>query len=237
MLPGGPCTPPLCPRSSNCRWLARCNTQQTHNHHQFSIVASKQDRVVVWASQLKDKDLPHVCAVTGAPAETWYRVRFKTVPGWAEASHALAFTQLAPLAPVLEEVTMRRARGYLPVTRHIRRQLLMVNWSIFGLLPLTLALCVAAAVVAGNLGPQSALIGPLVVAGILTILAGLIGLIGILPLVGPGGRVFARQRGHQDNPVELFHVHPAFVTAVQQLQLARAQSANLAQVPSQPNWK
>ena len=121
---------------------------------------------------------------------------------------------------------MRRARGYLPVTRRIRRRLLMVNWSIFGLLPLTLVLWIAAAVVAGNVGLQSALIGPLVVAGIVTILAGLIGLIGILPLVGPRGRVFARQRGHKDNVVELFHVHPAFVTAVQQVQLARAQSAN-----------
>ncbi len=191
----------------------------------------KGDRVVVWASQLKNKDLPHVCAVTGAPADAWYRVRFKTVPAWAEASNALAFTQLAPLAPVLEEVTMRRARGYLPVTRRIRRRLLMVSWSIFGLLPLTLVLWIAAAIVAGNLGPQSALIGPLVVAGIFTILAGLIGLIGILPLVGPRGRVFARQRGHHDNVVELFHVHPAFVSAVQQLQLARAQSASRAQVP------
>jgi len=200
-------------------------------------VTGKGDRVVVWASQLKNKDLPHVCAVTGAPADSWYRVRFKTVPAWAEASHGLELTQFALLAPVLEEVTMRRARGYLPVTRHTRRRLLVVNWGVFGFLPLTLLLWVAAGIVAGNVGTQSAFVGALVLAGIVTILAGLIGLIGILPLVGPRGKVFARQRGQPDNVVELFHVHPAFVTSVQQWQIARAQSVNEAEVPSQRNWK
>ena len=133
----------------------------------------------------------------------------------------LAFTQLHALAPVVEEVTMRRARGFVPTTRRVRRNLLFLSWSIFSLLPLTLLLWVAAAVVAGNAGPQSPWIGTFVVAGIFTIFAGLIGLIGVLPLVGPRGRVLARERGYQDNVVELFHVHPAFVLAVQRLQQAR----------------
>jgi hypothetical protein len=184
-------------------------------------MAKSHGRVFIWASQLRTKDLPHVCVVTGAPAETWYKVRFKTVPGWAEASKVLAFTQVHALAPVVEEVTMRRAHGFVPTTRRARRNLLFLSWSIFSLLPLTLMLWVAAAVVAGDAGPQSPWIGTFVVAGILTILAGLIGLIGVLPLVEPRGRVLPRERGYQDNVIELFHVHPAFVVAVQQLQQAR----------------
>ncbi len=185
-------------------------------------MAKSHGRVFIWASQLRTKDLPHVCVVTGAPAETWYKVRFKTVPAWAEASNVLAFTQLHALAPVVEEVTMRRARGFVPTTWRVRRNLLFLTWSIFSLLPLTLVIWVAAAVVAGNAGPQSPWIGAFVIAGIMTIFAGLFGLIGVLPLVGPRGRVLAREQGYQDNVVELFNVHPAFVVAVQHLQQARA---------------
>jgi len=177
---------------------------------------------LVWASQLKADDFPAVCVMTGAPAETWYKVSFKTVPGWASATNVLAFTQLHPLAPVVEEVSMRRARGHLPMTRRSRQRLLLVNWSIFGLIPVTMVLWLAAAVIGSNSGAESPWVGVLVTSGLITVVAGLIGLVVVLPLVGPAGSVFARQPGYQDNLVELRRVHPTFVAAVNQQHANRA---------------
>ncbi len=160
--------------------------------------------------------------MTGAPAETWYKVGFKTVPGWATATNLLGFTQLHPIAPVVEELSMRRAKGSLPMTRRSRQKLLLVNWSIFALIPLTLVLWGAAAVIASNSGPESTWVGVLVVSGLITVMAGLIGLVGVLPLIGPAGSVMAKGEGDHDSLVELRRVHPAFVAAVNQQHANRA---------------
>jgi hypothetical protein len=121
------------------------------------------------------------------------------------------------------------------MTSRSRRRLLLINWSIFGLIPLTLVLWVAAAVVAANFGSESPSVGALVVSGLVTVMAGLIGLVVVLPHVGPAGNVMARQRGYHDNLVELRRVHPAFVAAVNQMHAYRAaQYASQAGSPSPP---
>jgi hypothetical protein len=171
--------------------------------------------------------------MSGAPAETWYKVSFKTVPGWTGASHAAGLVGLPLLAPVLEEATMRRARGYLPMTRRSRRKLLFVNWGVFSLIPLTMVAWLAAAIIAGSGDDQSTFFGAFVVAGLVTAVAGLVGVVSVLPLVGPAGNVMARQPGHLDNLVELRRVHPAFVAAVNQSHAYRA--AQLAPEQGSPS--
>ena len=64
-----------------------------------------QDRVQVWASQLAANDFPPVCAVTGAPVETWRKFRFSTPPPWAYAF--LGLIALGPLVSIRAKVTMQ----------------------------------------------------------------------------------------------------------------------------------
>jgi hypothetical protein len=172
--------------------------------------------------------------MTGAPAETMYKVSFKSVPGWTGASHALGLAGLPLLAPVLEEATMRRARGYLPVTRRSRQRLLFVNWGVFSLIPLTMVVWLAAAILAGSGDDQSPLFGTLVVTGLITAMAGLIGVVSVLPHVGPGGNVLARQPGQHESLVELRRVHPAFVAAVNQLHANRTAQVGLVDGSASP---
>jgi hypothetical protein len=56
-----------------------------------------------------------------------------------------------------------------------------------------------------------------------------VGYLVVRPLVGPRATVMEQQPGYYDKLVELRNVHPAFVTAVNEVHQQRA--ANLPQMP------
>jgi hypothetical protein len=112
--------------------------------------ASPTDRVVVWASQLAANDFPPVCAMTGAPAETWRKFRFSTAPAWAYAFLILLCTGVGLLIVFLAMyLVSRRASGHLPLTRAASRRVGLASWIPAGALIGGVALLLAAAVVEG----------------------------------------------------------------------------------------
>jgi hypothetical protein len=177
---------------------------------------SRQDRVQVWASQLAANDFPPVCAMTGAPAETWRRFKFATPPAWAYAFSALVAVLVA-----------ERASGFLPLTRASSRLVGLARWVPRGLIigsgVIWIAIAIAAIAnvdaAAPNAGDVAGLFGFL---GVLVLVAGLVGRFVFRPLVCPRGRV-TLLAGYPDKLVELRNVHHAFVAAVTQIHQARAQ--------------
>jgi hypothetical protein len=191
---------------------------------------SRQDRVQVWASQLAANDFPPICAVTGRPAETWRKFRFATPPPW---TYALLLLILVIgilgliVAGIVQSAVSQRATGHLPLTRASSRLVGLAQWIPAGLIIGSIALwtLVAIAAIAGvDAGdPNASGFGALsIVLGILLLLAGLVGRLVVMPLVGPRARVTVLP-GYYDKLVELRHVHPAFVAAVTQIHQARAQ--------------
>jgi hypothetical protein len=189
----------------------------------WSLVS--QDRVQIWAAQLAANDFPPVCAMTGAPAETWRKFRFATPPAWAYVLLLLLCTGVGLLIiAVLMWAVSFRASGYLPLTRASRRKLALATWIPIGLIVLTVVLWIAAAIVGlGSNDPNASTIaGGLLVVGLLTFLAGVAGRLVISRIAGPRARVMERRPGQYDQIVELRNVHPAFVMAVNQMHSARA---------------
>ena len=178
------------------------------------------DRVTIWAGQLAANSFPPVCAMTGAPAETWQRFRFVTAPAWAYAFLILVVTGIG-LLPIfiLMTVVSRRASCYLPLTRASQRRVRLGTWLCVDLFILAILLWIGAGV-AASIWPDnstaSIFIGLAVFTGILSILAAAAGWLLVRPRFGPGGRVLDRPPGSQDYLVELRRVHPAFVAAITQ---------------------
>lgn len=168
-------------------------------------------KVLVWQSQLAANDFPPVCAMTGRQAETWRRFSFSTAPGWS-------FWVGGLLAAAL---TAHRAAGYLPLTKASAQNLRVMTWSFVALIPLAVVLWITAAFV------QSGTVAfGLAVFGMAAILVAVIGLGVVRRLYAPTGKVLEPQPGYYQSLVELSNVHPAFVTAVQQLQHMRAQQTS-----------
>lgn len=156
------------------------------------------DRVPVWSVQLKQRDFPPVCAMSGMPAEVWGHVRFVTAPAWVHALHLLEFTGVG-LIPVLivSAAASRRASGWLPLTRASRRKRRAVVWTATSLF--------AAGIPAAILGLGLILLAPSVHGpqadfGIRLFLVGLAGfsvgglaLVVVKPRYGPQGNVLDRR--------------------------------------------
>ncbi len=186
---------------------------------------SPPERVQVWASQLANNDFPPVCAMTGAPAETWRKFRFSTAPPWAYALLLLLCTGVGLLIVFLAMLLVsRRASGHLPLTRGSSRQVALAIWIPAGLVIATVALWVLGIVVAviSNDETGSAIASDLFIVSALPFIAGVLGWLVIKPLLGPRASVMERRGGDYDRLVELRNVHPAFVAAVQQIHQARA---------------
>jgi hypothetical protein len=180
------------------------------------LLISRQDRVQVWASQLAANDFPPVCAMTGAPAETWRKFRFATPPIWARALSILVAILVA-----------ERASGFLPLTKASSRLVGFARWVPRGMVVgsgvLWLAIGIAAAANVGATAPNAGdIAGALVFIGVLLLVGGLVGRFVVMPLVCPRGRVTVPP-GYRDKLVELRNVHPAFVAAVTQINQMRAQ--------------
>jgi hypothetical protein len=202
-------------------------------------VISRQDRVQVWASQLAANDFPPVCAMTGAPAQTWRKFRFSSPPQWAYALYVLVILGLIGMivAAVVMSAVSQRASGYLPLTRGSRRLVGLALWVPIGLMVGAVVLWTivpigaAANVDAGDTN-AGGVAGIVLLVGALLLVAGLIGRLVVTPLVCPRARVIV-QPGYYDKLVEIRNVHPAFVAAVNQVQQARA--AHYAAMSAQAN--
>ena len=173
-------------------------------------------KVQIWRSQLIANDFPPVCASTGAPAEVWRKFNFSDSPWWAFWLGGI----------LLAAATARRASGHLPLTRAAARSIRLVRLTPFVFVALAIAFLAIAAVatkVGGNGRAGSALV---VYSSGFALFLGLMAFFNLLLThrYGPVGKVKAP--GYYDVIVELDHVHPAFVAAVQQAQSARAQQAS-----------
>jgi hypothetical protein len=182
---------------------------------------------VVSSSQLAAGDFPPVCVMTGAPAETWRKFRFSTPPAWAivfiflVCVGGLGFLVTIPLTYLVG----RHASGTLPLTRaSVRRLGLLMRIGILLTVVGLVLLLIAVTVVTRN-----PLVGILFVVsfdfGALALAFGVplveVGLQMEWPLIGSRAKVMRRQPGQTDRFIELQGVHPAFMTAVREIQQAR----------------
>jgi hypothetical protein len=208
-------------------------------------VINRPDRVQVWASQLAANDFPPVCAMTGAPAQTWRKFRFASPPQWAYALYVLILLGVIGLliaAAVLAGVS-QRASGHLPLTRASSRLVGLAMWVPVGLIVAGLAMWTIVPIAAGFNADSAdtnaaGIAGLLLLVGALLLVSGLVGRLVVMPLVTPRAKVTV-QPGYYDKLVEIRNVHPAFVAAVNQAQQARAAqyaAANAAQNPAAPPY-
>ena len=189
------------------------------------------DRLQIWASQLAANDFPPVCAMTGRPAETWRKFNFATPPQWAYALLVLICLGgigIIAYAVVIATIS-QRASGYLPLTKSAKRTSDLVVWVPIGLIVAWLVLWVIGFATLPPSSDQSGspLPGIFFGLGLLVLVAGLLGRLVITKLVAVTASVKEPQPGYTDKIVELRHVHPNFVQAVQQQHASRlAQSTS-----------
>ncbi len=162
--------------------------------------------VEVTAAALAEKRIPMVCAMTGAPADTWRRFRFATLPlnEWMASG---------PFSIRNE----RRASGYLPLSRSSDTKLSLTAWVPVGVGVLGVVASIAAVVLLQSSSSSTAAGGGLLLlAGLVLLSLGGGSLLVLKPLVGPQGRVkyLQGESGQHETIVELSRVHPAFVAAL-----------------------
>jgi hypothetical protein len=175
--------------------------------------------VLVWQSQLTANDFPPVCAMTGAPAETWKKFTFSKTPGWAFWVGGL----------ILSAVLAERVTGHLPLTRASAKKIDMLRWAIGGVIALGVALCLVAFFLTP--GPNGGVVVVLFISGIFVISVGVLGAAAGRNVVGPTAALLDVPPGQNQRLIEIRRVHPRFVSAVQQLQHMRAMQAYQAQSP------
>jgi hypothetical protein len=190
-------------------------------------LVSRPDRVTVLASQLAAGDFPPVCAMSGAPAETWGKFRFSTPPAWAVVfvflicAAGIGFFVTIPLTYLVS----RHATGTLPLTRASVRKLglplrIGIPATVVGAILLLIAFTtVTPNPIVGVLHVFAVNLGALaLVAGVVLVEIGLqLG----QSLIGPRARIMRRDPGQTETLVELRRVHPTFVAAVTEMQQTR----------------
>jgi hypothetical protein len=186
-------------------------------------VVARPDRVTVWASQLTANDFPPVCAMTGRPAEVWRKFNFATPPPWVY--WLLFLVCLGGIGVVLYAVVVtlvsQKASGHLPLTKASRNRLRTYIGVVVALLPISIVVFIVGLAVGSNTDSTSSAISAiLVIGGLILFVAFLAGAL-MRSLFGPRAKVMEPQLGQLDKLVELRNVHPAFVTAVQQMHAAR----------------
>jgi len=181
--------------------------------------------VQVWRSQLTANDFPPVCAMTGAPAETWRKFTFTSTPPWAFLLGALGAAAFSS-----------RVTGYLPLTRTSSKRVTIARSVFFGFIPLAILFWVASAMVLpepNGDATRGAIAGFLFLFGLAAFGIAIIGILVGRNSFGPSGKIIERREYNQPI-VELGRVHPVFVGAVQQHQQARAAQVQAAQPPPPP---
>jgi hypothetical protein len=173
------------------------------------------NRILVWQSQLSANDFPPICAMTGAPAETWRRLTITKYPPWAFWVGGIL------LANALSE----RITGHLPLTRASVTRIRIAKWLFGGLIPLAFVLWLIGIVVLSTNSTSevnTAIFYFCFLLGFGALFGGMIGFILGRAAVGPTGRIMRSQPGQPEYLIEIRNVHPSFVSAVQQLQQSRA---------------
>ncbi len=149
--------------------------------------------------------------MTGRPAETWRKFTFSKTPPWAFWAGGI----------ILATVLSKRTTGYLPLTRASAMKLRMVTWMFGGLIALALFFWVVGIVLV-YVGSAGVIIELVFLLELGALFAGAIGLLIGRPAITPSGKILDLQPGYYESLIELRNVHPAFVAAVQQHQLARS---------------
>jgi len=186
----------------------------------------RPDRVRIWEPQIAAKDLPPICAMTGRAAETSHVFVFAGPLDWLVAGLLSIGIRLPGLKP-------RVARGQLPLTSSSKQTITMVETIARSLPTLAILLEVCGIALARSTSDTdlSALVRTLIILGAAVALLCLPAL--ALSEVVPHGRVLDAPPGYCDRLIELHRVHPSFVAAVKDHQLARA--AQLASAPQHPD--
>jgi hypothetical protein len=172
--------------------------------------------------------------MTGEPAETWRKFRFHSAPAWSIVFIFLICVGIGFfLSATLMYVVSRRASGYLPLTFASTHRLALVTRVAVALIGVSIAIGVLAALLASrnDLGTSVAAL-MLFNVGILVFVFGSVvlqtGLQITYPLFGPRARVMKLEPGQAGPLVELRNVHPAFVTAVNEMHAAPAAQPPMA---------
>jgi hypothetical protein len=160
----------------------------------------------VTATELEGKRLPPVCAMTGAPSETWRRFRFATLP-------VSAWMSSGPFSFGSE----RSAIGYLPLTRRSAQRLALITWVPFGAIIIGTSVAALSAITGlqSSDSTVAAVAATLLFLGLMLLFCGGVALL-LTRQIGPQGKVRDAEPGaHRESKiVELSRVHPEFVAAV-----------------------
>lgn len=84
--------------------------------------------VTMWARDFQNSNVPPVCAITGKPAECWQKFGFRSAPRGTEIPEAGLELVAGPVAMLFAELVLLRAKGYLPLTRGMRRVVRVVRF-------------------------------------------------------------------------------------------------------------
>ncbi len=155
--------------------------------------------------------------MTGSQAETWRKFTFSKAPPWAFWVGGV----------ILRAAMAEYTTGYLPLTKGSVKTLRTVTWTFAALIPLAFLFWVVGILVASvsNSSANGAMLEFLLLLGLGAFFAGVVGLLVGRSAIVPAAKIFNPRPGYPESLIELRNVHPAFVSAVQQLQRARAQSA------------
>jgi multisubunit Na+/H+ antiporter MnhC subunit len=166
--------------------------------------------------------------MTGEPAETWRKFRFHSAPLWSVVFLFLICIGIGFfVSAFLMYVVSRRASGYLPLTQASNRKLALVMRIAIAIVAIAILMGILAVFLASR-NDLATSVASLVLTqlAIFVFVCGALGLQTGLqityPLFGPKARVMKRESGQSDRLVELRNVHPAFATAVLQMQQERS---------------
>ena len=192
-------------------------------------MVNRPDRVQIWAAQLAANDFPPVCAMTGRTAETWHTFVFAGPLDWFAATLVIVGIRL--LKP-------RVVRGQLPLTNASRQTITLVE-TIARSLPILAILLLACGIAIARSTSDadlSAIARTLIILGVVAALLCVPAL--LLSWVVPHGTVLDSPPGGLGRLIELRRVHPSFVAAVKDVQVAReARPASAPQPPNSPSSK
>lgn len=157
--------------------------------------------------------------MTGEAPEGWAGFTFSNLRWWP-----LLMVPFGGVVHVAVGAMERRASGKLPVTRAARRTLRRAGWQGIALLGAGFLSWAGIALIAIGVGPhafdrlQSAAAGVLFLAGLSGVVGGGVVHVILRRKVGPQGAVRRRRAGDGEPDIEIWNLHPAFVTAFRENQ-------------------
>jgi Na+-transporting methylmalonyl-CoA/oxaloacetate decarboxylase gamma subunit len=177
------------------------------------VDGSRRD-VVVWGVDLKTGRMPRVSPISGQPAETARKYRFRTAPTWSWlliVGGILLGVGWIPGA-IIRNLISAKAAGPIFLTPAEKRSIRVKQSIAWGLLMATIGLMVLTFALAGD---SNAPTGLIFLAALITLIGWVVTVLLVLPRIRP--KAVVRQIQSGVTAVEFKQVHPAFAAAVQQL--------------------